>query len=184
MKKNYVYFVAPLAGLVIFSAIYWKYSGDYDARLEEMKKKDREQVEAKLNEDQKNREIAAKAAFAGQEKRKAERKAKEEKDTKDRDMRDQAMQAMKKTQKDAQKLTDQIRIRKKEVDDEKKESAKIEEEKKHLLADEAFQRDYVKKAEENVKSLMAELEKIDAADKKWEEANREAVRAAAAAAKK
>ena len=63
MKKNYVYFIAPLAGLVVFTGVYWQYASGYDARMAEMHRKEVEAVQAKLNEDSKNREIAAKNAF-------------------------------------------------------------------------------------------------------------------------
>lgn len=180
MKKNYVYIIAPVAATAIFLGFYVKYSASYDERITEMHRKELETAQAKLNEDAKNREIAAKAAFASQEKRKAEKKAKDEKDARDKDARDVAQQNMRKAQRDAQKLNDRVKGINKDIDAEKKEIAKIEEERKALAAEQAFQRQYVKLAETNVQSLTTVLDKINETDKKWEEAAKEAAKAAAA----
>ena len=148
----------------------------------EMHRKELEATQAKLDADAKNREIAAKAAFASQEKRKVEKKAKDEKDARDKEMRDQAQQVMRKAQRDAEKLTARIKGLTKEIDAEKKEIEKIEADKKALVAEQAFQRQYVKAAETNVQSLTAVLDQVIETDKKWQEAAKEAARAAAAAA--
>lgn len=182
MKKNYVYIVAPVAALAVFTGFYVKYSSSYDDRMAEMHRKELEVTQEKLNQDAKNREIAAKAAFATQEKRKADKKAKDEKDARDKEMRDQAQQAMRKAQRDAEKLNGRIKVLNKEIDAEKKEIAKIEEDKKILAAEQAFQRQYVKAAEANAQNMVVVLDKITEVDKKWAEAAKAA--AAAAAAKK
>ena len=70
MKKNYVYIIAPVVATALFTGFYWKYSATYDERIAEMHRKEVETAQAKLNEDAKNREIAAKAAYASQERRK------------------------------------------------------------------------------------------------------------------
>ena len=88
MKKNYVYFIAPLAGLAIFTGIYWQYSATYENRLLEMHRREVEATQKKLDEDSKNRKIAADTAFASQEKRKADKKAKDAKDSADKDARE------------------------------------------------------------------------------------------------
>lgn len=180
MKKNYVYFVAPLVGLILFSGIYWKYSASYDARMEEMHRKERQATQAKLDEDAKNREIAAKAAFKAQEERKAARKAKEEKDIRDKEMRDQAQQAMRKAQNEARNLAQKIQRLKKDVDEEKKQVDIVAQEKTRLISEEAFQHEYKLKAEANVQTLTATLDTIADADKKWAEYLRELARQAAA----
>ena len=183
MKKNYVYMIAPLAALAIFTGFYFKYSSSYDERMAEMHRKELETVQAKLNEDAKNREIAAKAAFAAQEKRKAEKKAKDEKDARDKEMRDNAQQAMRKAQRDAQKLSERVKALTKDVTVEKSEIAKIDDEKKTLLAEQAFQRKYVKDAEANVQALTKTLDDIVETDKKWDAYQKEVAKAAAAAKK-
>ncbi len=183
MKKNYVYFIAPLAGLAVFVGIYWQYAASYDNRMAEMHRKEVEVAQARLNEDAKNREIAAKAAYAAQEKRKADKKIKDAKDAADKDAREQATQTMRKAQNDAGKLTTRVKALNKDIDAEKKEIAKLEEEKKNLIAEQAFQLRYVKEAEAHVTGLLATLDQVAVADKKWEDAVKEAARVAAAAKK-
>jgi colicin import membrane protein len=180
MKKNYVYIIAPLVATAIFTGIYWKYSATYDERIAEMHRKELEAAQAKLNEDAKNREIAAKAAFASQERRKKEAAEKKAREEREKDARDVAQQNMRKAQRDAQKLADRIKVIKRDMDAEKKEIAKLEEERKTHAAEQAFQRQYVKLAEDNVKDLTSVLEKIAETDKKWEEAAKEAAKAASA----
>jgi hypothetical protein len=182
MKKNYVYMVAPIVALAVFTGFYFKYSSSYDDRMAEMHRKEVEATQKKLDEDAKNREIAAKAAFASQEKRKADKKAKDEKDARDKEMRDQAQQTMRKAQRDAQKLADRIKQLTKDSDAEKKEIAKIDEDRKALVAEQAFQRQYTKAAEANVQNLTATLDKVVEVDKQWEAAAKAA--AAAASTKK
>ena len=55
MKKNYVYIVAPIVALAVFTGVYFKYSSSYDDRMAEMHRKELEATQAKLNEDAKNR---------------------------------------------------------------------------------------------------------------------------------
>jgi hypothetical protein len=179
MKKNYAYFIAPLAGLAVFTGVYWQYSAGYEARMADMHRKELEAAQSKLNEDAKNREIAAKAAFAPQEKRKADRKAKEAKDAADKDARDLATQNMRKAQNDAGKLNTRVRQLTKDVDVVKKDIGKLEEDKKFLVAEQAFQREYVKLAQANAAGFLATLDKVTEADKKWEDAAKAAAKAAA-----
>jgi hypothetical protein len=184
MKKNYVYFIAPLVGLVVFVGIYWQYASSYEARTAEMHRKEAEAVQAKLNEDAKNREIAAKAAFAAQEKRKADKKIKDAKEAADKEARDQATQNMRKAQTDANKLTTRVKALNKEIDTEKADVKKLEEDKKALLAEQTHQKQYVKEAEAHVTALLGTLDQVAVAEKKWEDAEKAAKAAAAAAAKK
>ena len=179
MKKNYVYFIAPLAGLAVFLGIYWPYSANFDNRMAEMHRRELEAAQTKLNEDAKNREFAAKAAFAAQEKRKADRKAKEEKDSADKDAREIATQNMRKAQNDAGKLNTRVRQLTKDIDLVNKDITKLEEDRKFLVAEREFQNEYVKKAQANVTALLGTLDKVDAADKKWDDAAKAAAKAAA-----
>ena len=179
MKKNYVYFIAPLAGLAIFTGIYWQYSAGYEVRMADMHRREFEAAQAKLNEDAKNREVAAKAAFAAQEKRKADRKAKEAKDAADKDAREQATANMRKAQNDTGKLNTRSKQVAKDVDLVNKEIGKLKEEQNFLVAEQAFQRDYVKQAQANVNALLATLDKVTEADKQWDAAAKAAAKAAA-----
>lgn len=184
MKKNYAYFIAPMAGLVVFIAIYIKYASGHEARLLEMQKKEAAEVQAKLDNDAKNRVKAAQAAFEAQEKRKADKKIKDAKDAADKEAREQATQNMRKAQNDAGKLVTRVKGISKDIEAEKKEIAQLEEEKKALIAEQAFQRQYVKAAEAHVVTLLGTLDQIAVADKKWEDAQKEAAKAAEAAKKK
>lgn len=184
MKKNYVYFIAPMAGLAVFVGIYWQYASGYEERIAEMHRKEAAAIQAKLDDDAKNRVKAAEAAYAAQEKRKADKKIKDAKDAADKEAREQATQNMRKAQNDAGKLVTRVKSLTKEIEAEKKEIAQLEEDKKALVAEQAFQRQYVKAAEAHVTTLLATLDQIAVADKKWEDKVKEDAKAAAAAAKK
>jgi hypothetical protein len=179
MKKKYVYFLAPLIGLVIFSAVYWNFSKGLAAREArhqadiEQKKKDKLEKQAKDN---------AKAiadALAAQDKRKAERMAKDAKDKKDHDDRAAAVEAQGKAERDQRKLAEQVKSLEKDIQAEKDAIAKLESDKKKAADEQAFLLGYVKLAEDNARQLSQVLDKIAAAD-----AARAAADAAAAADKK
>jgi hypothetical protein len=180
MKKKYLYVAAPLIGVVVFSGFYISARKDYDAREEAVVRHAREIKDAKLKEEMKNREIAVRQALQQQETRKAEKKAREEKEAKEAEARAQAVQARSKASRDADKLEASVKRLQRDVTEEQKEIAKIEVDKKRSVDEQAFLLDYVKAAEANVKSLTTVLEKIVDADKKWEDAQKEAARAAAA----
>jgi chromosome segregation ATPase len=184
MKKKYVYFFPPLIGLVIFGVVYWQYSSGHEARLAASEAKVRADIQAKLDSDARSREKAVKDALAAQERRKQEKAAKEIKDAADKEMREKAMQAKFRAQREADKLEQQVKRLKKEIDEEEKEIKKINAEKTRSTDEITFQREYVKKAEENVRSLETVLNRIKAADEAAEAAARAAKAAAAAAAKK
>lgn len=184
MKKNYAYIIAPVVGLAIFTGIYLKYSSGYEARVEETKKREKAVLQAKLDQEALGRKSAADAAFIAQEKRKKEKAAKEAKDIEDRELREKAAQIRNKAVRDAEKMVAQVKRLTKEITDEKAVIAKVEEEKKRHVDESAFLRDYVKKAEDNSKSLLSVLDKIAEADRRAEEIAREQARINAAAAKK
>lgn len=180
MKKKYAYFLAPLVGLIIFSAIYWNFSKGLDARearrvaAEKQKKEDKLRAQAKANEQ------AIRDALASQEKRKAERAAKEAKDKADKDARAAAVEARDKAQRDQRKLSDQVKRLEADILSEKEAITKLESDKKKSIDEAAFLKVYVKQAEENARTLSQVLDKIAAADV----ARAAADAAAAAAAKK
>jgi len=77
MKKNYVYFIAPLVGVAVFFAIYWNYSAGYEARLAESKKAEQAQIAAKVAQDEADRFKAATDAKKAQDDRKEQKRLKE-----------------------------------------------------------------------------------------------------------
>ena len=183
MKKNYVYFIAPLVGLVVFSAFYWNYSSTSEARIQATKKHERDLVQAKLDKDTADRLKAATDAKAAQDAQKAAKAARDLKEAEDSERRDRAIQAHRKARNEADKLATQVKRLTKDIDDEKKEIATIEEDKKRSAAEQDFLKTYVKMAEDNSRSLITVLDKIADADKQWDIAAKEAARAAAAAKK-
>ncbi len=179
MKKTYVYFLVPLIGLIIFGAVYWNFSAGYEAKEAEKVQKTKDAKAEKLRQEAKNREQAIKDAIAGQERRKKERALKEAKDRADHDAREAAIEASHKARNDQDKFARQVERLEKEVSTEKTAIAKLEDDKKKIVDEEAFLRIYVKQAESNVNKLSEVLDKIVAAD-----AARAAADAAAAAAAK
>jgi len=164
MKKTYVYFLVPILGVIAFAAVYWNFSSGYEARLAEKAAIVRQAKEDKLRKEAKDREIAIKDALASQERRKAEKAAKEAKEQADQEQRQLALDAREKAFRDQVKLSQQVERLEKDVKVEKEAIAKIEEEKKRAVEEQAFLKGYVKQAQANTKSLSEVLDKITAAD--------------------
>jgi len=165
MKKTYVYFLVPLLALIVFGAIYWNFLSTFDAKEEAKRKADKDKREAKLRLEAENREKAIKGALDAQERRKKERDAKEAKEAKDREIREAAIESRNKARNEREKFSRQVDRLKNDVRIEKEAITKLESTKKGLIEDEAFLKDYVKKAEANDKQLADVIEKIDIADK-------------------
>lgn len=178
-KKNLVYFLVPVVGLILFALFYWNYSSNFDAREAAQKAKVKAEKDAKLEKEAKDREKAIKDALAAQERRKAEKAAKEAKDKADRDARELAIEARDKAGHDQARLSQQIERLEKDVKSEQEAIAKLEAQKKDALADQAFLKDYVKQAQANTDKLHSVLDQIAKAD-----AARAAAEAAAAKAAK
>ncbi len=183
MKKNYVYVIAPLAGLLVFSGFYLNFSAGYQDRLLKAKKIEREILQAKLDTETANRLKAATEAKDAQDRRKAEKLAKEQKDADDLARRERAANARNKAIRDADKLAAQTKRLAKDLEDEKSQLATIAEDKKRSAAEQTFLGVYVKKSEANTRALLATLDKIADADKKWDQAVKDAALAAKAAKK-
>jgi len=178
MKKNLIYFLMPLIGLIAFGAVYWNFSAGYEQKEAAKKALIRKAKEDKLADEARNREKAIKDALAAQERRKVEKAAKEAKEKKDQEERQTAYEARNKANRDQLKLKDQAERLQKDIETEKQAIAKIEDDKKRAVDEENFLKIYVKQAEANTRSLAEVLDKIAAAD-----AARAAADAAAAAAK-
>src|SRR5215216_2758031 len=171
MKKSYVYFVAPLAALLVFFfGFYWNAHKNFEDKEAFKIKQERDARQAKLEKEAKDREVAVKAAVDLQEKRKAEKKAREEKENREKEEREKARQARDKAGRDADKLEQQVKRLEKEIDAEKKELAEVQSERKRTVEEQGFLKQYVAKAEQNAKSYTGLLERIAAADKAAEDA--------------
>lgn len=184
MKKSYIYFLLPLAALIVFAAaFFWPAHKSFEQREADKVRLVREAKEAKLKKEAQDREVAVKAAVELQEKRRAEKKERDAKEAREKEEREKARQAREKAGRDAAKFEDTVKRLTKEIETEKKEIAEIVQERKRVTDEQAFLREYVKKAETNQRTLMGVLERIEAADKAAEAAAR-AAEAAAKAAKK
>lgn len=166
MKKSYVYFVAPIALLLVFFfGFYWNAHKNYEDREAAKVKAEKDAKQAKLEKEANDRKAAVEAALALQEKRRAEKKAKDEKDAHDKEEREKARQARDRAGRDADKLEQQAKRLHKEIDVEKKEFAEVQADNKRTNDELAFVNEYVKKAEANAKGYTSVLERIEAADK-------------------
>jgi colicin import membrane protein len=177
---NKVYIIIPLVGILIFGGFYKKFESGFEARAAASKAHEEQIKKEKALQEQKNREIAYKAAMEAQAIRKVEREKKEALEQKKKDDRQAAEDKRERAFSDRNKLTTQVRSLKKDLDEVQAEIKKIEDEKKTLLDEQAFLKTYVKQAEANVKYYYDLLDKIALAEK----ARADAAAAAAAAAKK
>lgn len=184
MKKNYVYFVAPIAALIIFGAIYWNFLSGYEKEIESRALVIKQKKLEKIQADDKATRQAYDDAVAAQARRKKEKEAKEAKEQSDRDARQLAEDNMRQAEHEQRQLADKVKSLGKDVAAVKKEIAEIEEAKKEARDEEAFLRVYIKQAEANRSSLRTVLEKIQKADEAAALAKAIAAAAAAAAAAK
>lgn len=176
---NKVYILLPLVALLVFGGFYVQFDKGYQAKIEAVKKKDEDDKKAKAAQEIANREKAIKDAIDAQAKRKAERDAKAKVEDDKRNARQAAEDKRERTFSDRNKLADQSRRMKKDLEDVQAEIKKIEADKKTFADEQTFLKNYVKQAESNVKYYYDLLDKIAAAEKARADAA-----AAAAAAKK
>jgi len=177
MKKAYVIF--PVLAMLVFFGFWWNFNSTYEAKEAEKTKQVRLERDAKKRKDAEDRAQAIKDALVAQENRKKEREAKELKDKADREARELAIDERNKAAQEVTKLgkqRDQLTF---DVKNEKEALVKIDEQKRKGFDEQAFLKEYVRKAEANTKGLTDVLDKIAAAD-----AARAAAEAAAAAAAK
>lgn len=177
MKKAYLIF--PLVALLVFFGFYWNFSSTYEAKEEAKVKALRAQKDEKMRKDAQDREKAIKEALAAQEVRKKAKAEKEAKDRADHEARQLAVEARDKASREQQKFERQVEKLQKEIKLEQDAIAKIEDDKKKAIEEQAFLRTYVKQAEANVASLRVVLDKIAAADAAAEAAAKAAALAAA-----
>ena len=177
---NKVYLIFPLIGILIFGGFYISFDKSYEAKLTAIKTKAEDAKKAKAKQQVADRETAIDAAVKAQAARKIEREEKERVEEAKKVARQDAEDKRLHAYEDRNKFHDQVGRLKKDLAEITEATAKIADEKKHHLDEDAFLKTYVKQAEANVKYYYALLEKIAAAEKAAEEARL----AAAAAAKK
>jgi chromosome segregation ATPase len=177
---NKVYIIAPLILLAVFGGFYMNFSKGYEAKIEAVKAKEVADKKEKARIEIENREKAIAAAVEAQAKRKQERDAKDRLDEEKRNARQAAEDKRERAFSDRNKLADQARRLKKDLEEIQAEVKKIEEQKKTYVDEQVFLKNYIKQAEANVKYYYDLLDKIALAEK----ARADAAAAAAAAAKK
>jgi uncharacterized protein (DUF3084 family) len=177
---NKVYIIIPLIALAVFGGFYVQFAKGYEAKIAAAKAKEEEAKKEKARLEVENREKAIQAAIEAQARRKLEREAKERLEEKKRTDRQEAEDKRELAFSDYKKFNDQVSRLKKDLVEVQEEIKKIEAEKKTLVDEQAFLRNYVKQAEANVKYYYDLLDKIAQAEK----AREAAAAAAAAAAKK
>jgi len=176
---NKIYILVPLLGLLLFGGYYLNFSKGYDKAQLEKKLEAEAVVKAKKELDLKNRESAFKAAIEAADKRKLERAERTRIEDAKKEARLQAEELRQKIFDDRKLLREQVERLKKEVAAVQTEVEKFDTEKKARASELAFLKEFVQKAESNQKYYYDLLDKIAAADKARTEAD-----AAAAAAKK
>ena len=177
---NKVYIIVPLVFLAIFGGFYAQFTKGYKAKIAAVQAKAEADKKEKARIEVENREKAIQAAIEAQAKRKTEREAKEKLEEDKRTARQTAEDQRERAFSDYKKFSDQVSRLKKDLVDVQEEVKKIEAEKKTLVDEQAFLKNYVKQAEANVKYYYDLLDKIALAEK----ARADAAAAAAAAAKK
>jgi len=182
MKKTKVYSIIPILVLLAFFAYYVKFTSEYDAKQAAIVAHDKEVKAEKIRLENIDKEKAVEDAIAAQKVRAAARLAREARDQKQQhDDRENATlnagkadQEQQKLQRQVEKLTQDVKAAKAEID-------KIKADTKRSVDEEAFLKGYVAKAEENQAQLTQVLQKIVDADAAIAKA---AALAAAEAAKK
>lgn len=161
---NKSYFIFPLIGLLIFGGFYLNFDRNYEAKVVEAKTKAEEVKKAKAKQDIANREAAIKAAIEAQAKRKAEREERERIEEEKKTARQDAEDARQRNYDERNRLRDQVARLKKDLEELKTITAKVAEEKKKYVDEQAFLMTFVKQAEANVKYYYNLLDKIAAAE--------------------
>lgn len=176
---NKAYLIFPLVGLLVFGGFYMKFDRGYEAHQTELKAAADAAKAVKVKKDIADREAAIKAAVESSKKRELERKERERIEEAKKTARQDAEDLRARNYEERNKLRDQVNRLKKDLEEVKAATAKVTDEKKKSVDEQAFLMTYVKQAEANVKYYYDLLDKLAAA----ETARAEAEKAAAAAKK-
>ncbi len=173
MKKAYVF--APLAALLVFTALYLNFKSGYKARESARQVQVDADKKARLTAEVEARRKAVDDAVRAQEVRKKEREDREAAERTKQEVRQAALDARDKAFREQEKISRQIERLKKDIATESDANARRVETRTAGLAEQAFLKTYVQKAEANVKALQDVIAKIAQA-----ESARQAAEAAAA----
>lgn len=177
---NKLYFIIPFVGVLIFGGFYYQFAKGHEAKLVQIKVDAENAKKEKARKQEEDRKIAVAAALKSSQLRADENAKKKQLEEDKKTARELAEDKRLRANSDKNRLTDQSRRLKKDLDEVQEEIKKLELEKKTLQDEQAFLREYVKKANDNVSYYQGLLEKIASAEK----ARAAAAAAAAAAAKK
>ncbi len=163
---NKAYIIWPLVGLLVFGAFYWNFNKGFVERQRIEEAKVKEQRKQRMLAEAEARKKAIEAAIIAQQKRLADRAIKEKKEEEEKAQRAALIDRRNRAFDDVNKrLRPQLERLRNDAGDIKDQIAKLELEQKESQSEEAFLRDYVRKAEANVQSYGALLDQIAAADK-------------------
>jgi chromosome segregation ATPase len=163
---NKVYIIGPLAGLLVFGAIYWNFMKGYEVRLQQEEAQRVAAQKARIEKELAARRKAIEDAIVAAEKRKVEREAKEKKAAEEKAARDAMLDRRLRAYDDVYKrLRPQLDRLKNDADGIKGEIAQLDLQRKQYVEEETFLRTFVKKAQDNVKTYTDLLDKIAAAEK-------------------
>jgi hypothetical protein len=164
MKKVYV--LGPVLGLLVFTAFYWNFSRGAVERQHQVELRQQEERKARILKEAESRKRAIEDAIAAQLKRAAERAIKEKKTEEENAARQALLDKRQQTFDDVnRRLRPQLDRLKSDADEIKASIAQLELQKKQYVDEEAFLRTYVRKAQDNLKTYYAILDRIAAAEK-------------------
>jgi hypothetical protein len=161
---NKLYFIIPFAGLLIFGGFYWNFDQKYEAQIAAKKAAAEAELKAKQQKDQEARQLAYQQAIEAAARRKAEREEKARIEEEKKKARLEAEDRREHNFTERNRLREQVASLKKDLDAVHDEIKKLDEEKKSAVAEQAFLREYVRKAETNQKYYYELLDKIAAAE--------------------
>jgi hypothetical protein len=159
---NKVYFIAPLAALLVFIGVYSVHRGELKTREAEKAAATLAMQKAKLETEQAERRAAMAEAIKAAEQRKIEKAAKEAREQAQKEARQLAVDARDKAYREQEKSARQIERLEKEIEAEHAALAKLVAEHRVAESEKAFLQEFVVKAQTNVQALQTLLAKLNA----------------------
>ncbi|EIQ01187.1 hypothetical protein OpiT1DRAFT_05756 [Opitutaceae bacterium TAV1] len=162
MKK--VYLIFPLAALFAFGALYWNFDRGYAERAQAARQQARLEKEIKLKAEVEARAKSIEDALRLQAERRKAREEREAREAAEKEARQLALDAREKAFRNQEQLARQIERLKKEVAAEQAAVAEIAAAHKLSLDEQAFLKEYIARAEENIRTLETLLSAIATAE--------------------
>ncbi|RRJ96661.1 hypothetical protein Ga0100231_022975 [Opitutaceae bacterium TAV4] len=162
MKKAYL--IVPLAALLAFGALYWNFERGYARREQAARQQARLEKEAKLKAEVEARAKSIEDALRLQAERRKAREEREARENAEKETRQFALDARDKAFRDQEQLSRQIERLKKDIIAEQAAIAEIAAAHKTSVEEQTFLKEYIGKAEENIRTLETLLNAIAAAE--------------------